>query len=40
MTDQRLWVHLIGPRIEKEDRLESARRACDVVWTMLTKLGA
>jgi sugar phosphate isomerase/epimerase len=33
-------LELIGPRIEKEGRLESARRACDVVEAMLTKLGA
>ena len=33
-------LELIGPRIEKEGRLESARRACDVVGAMLTKLGA
>jgi sugar phosphate isomerase/epimerase len=33
-------LELIGPRIEEEGRLESARRACDVVGTMLTKLGA
>ncbi len=33
-------LELIGPRIEKEGRLESARRACDVVGTMLEKLGA
>jgi sugar phosphate isomerase/epimerase len=33
-------LELIGPRIEEEGRLESALRACDVVGTMLTKLGA
>lgn len=33
-------LELIGPRIEKEGRLESARRACDVVEAMLTELGA
>ena len=33
-------LELIGPRIEKEGRLESARRGCDVVGAMLTKLGA
>jgi sugar phosphate isomerase/epimerase len=33
-------LELIGPRIENEGRLESARRACDVVGAMLTKLGA
>ena len=33
-------LELIGPRIEKEGRLESAGRACDVVGAMLTKLGA
>jgi sugar phosphate isomerase/epimerase len=33
-------LELIGPRIEEEGRLESARRACDVVGAMLTKLGA
>ncbi|BBZ46662.1 sugar phosphate isomerase/epimerase family protein [Mycobacterium parmense] len=32
-------LELIGPRIEHEGRLESARRACDVVGAMLTKLG-
>jgi sugar phosphate isomerase/epimerase len=33
-------LELIGPRIEKEGRLESARRACDVVGGMLERLGA
>jgi sugar phosphate isomerase/epimerase len=33
-------LELIGPRIQEEGRLESARRACDVVGAMLTKLGA
>jgi sugar phosphate isomerase/epimerase len=33
-------LELIGPRIEKEGRLESARRACAVVGAMLEKLGA
>jgi sugar phosphate isomerase/epimerase len=33
-------LELIGPRIEQEGRLESARRACDVVGTMLNRLGA
>jgi sugar phosphate isomerase/epimerase len=33
-------LELIGPRIEKEGRLESARRACVVVGAMLDKLGA
>ena len=33
-------LELIGPRIEAEGRLESARRACDVVGAMLDKLGA
>jgi len=33
-------LELIGPRIDAEGRFESARRACDVVGTMLTKLGA
>lgn len=33
-------LELIGPRIDKEGRLEAARRACDVVGTMLNKLGA
>lgn len=33
-------LELIGPRIDEEGRLESARRACDVVGAMLTKLGA
>lgn len=33
-------LELIGPRIETEGRLESARRACDVVGAMLTRLGA
>jgi sugar phosphate isomerase/epimerase len=32
-------LELIGPRIDTEGRLESARRACDVVGAMLDKLG-
>jgi len=32
-------LELIGPRIETEGRLESARRACDVVGAMLDRLG-
>ncbi|KUI34768.1 xylose isomerase [Mycobacterium sp. IS-1590] len=31
-------LELIGPRIEKEGRFEAARRACDVVSTMLEEL--
>jgi sugar phosphate isomerase/epimerase len=33
-------LELIGPRIEEEGRLESARRACVVASAMLDKLGA
>jgi sugar phosphate isomerase/epimerase len=33
-------LELIGPRIEQRGRLESARRACDVVGAMLNRLGA
>ncbi|MDM4139673.1 MULTISPECIES: TIM barrel protein [Mycobacterium] len=33
-------LELIGPRIEAEGRLRAARRACDVVGTMLHRLGA
>ena len=33
-------LELIGPRIENEGRLESARRACHVVGAMLDRLGA
>jgi sugar phosphate isomerase/epimerase len=33
-------LELIGPRIEKEGPIESARRACDVVGAMLDRLGA
>jgi sugar phosphate isomerase/epimerase len=33
-------LELIGPRIEQEGRLESARRACAVVGAMLDRLGA
>jgi sugar phosphate isomerase/epimerase len=33
-------LELIGPRIEEEGRLESARRACAVASAMLDKLGA
>jgi sugar phosphate isomerase/epimerase len=32
-------LELIGPRIEAEGRLAAARRACDVVGAMLTRLG-
>jgi sugar phosphate isomerase/epimerase len=32
-------LELIGPRIDAEGRLESARRACEVVGAMLTRLG-
>jgi sugar phosphate isomerase/epimerase len=32
-------LELIGPRIDDEGRLESARRACDVVGAMLDRLG-
>lgn len=32
-------LELIGPRIDDEGRLESARRACGVVGAMLTRLG-
>jgi len=32
-------LELIGPRIDDEGRYESARRACDVVGTMLGRLG-
>jgi sugar phosphate isomerase/epimerase len=33
-------LELIGPRIEDQGRRESARRACDVVGDILTRLGA
>lgn len=33
-------LELIGPRIEQEGRLESARRACAAVGAMLDRLGA
>lgn len=33
-------LELIGPRIDDAGRLESARRACDAVGAMLTRLGA
>jgi sugar phosphate isomerase/epimerase len=33
-------LELIGPRIDREGRLESARRACDIVGAMLDRLGA
>jgi len=33
-------LELIGPRIDDEGRLESARRACAVVGAILDKLGA
>jgi sugar phosphate isomerase/epimerase len=33
-------LELIGPRIEAEGRMQSARRACDVVGAMLSRLGA
>ncbi len=32
-------LELIGPRIDQEGRLQSARRACDVVGAMLDRLG-
>ncbi len=32
-------LELIGPRIDREGRFESARRACDFVGAMLDKLG-
>lgn len=32
-------LELIGPRIDREGRLESARRACQVVGAMLDRLG-
>ena len=32
-------LELIGPRIDAEGRLQSARRACDVVGAMLTRLA-
>ena len=32
-------LELIGPRIDDEGRLESARRACEVVSAMLDRLG-
>lgn len=33
-------LELIGPRIEAQGRLQSARRACDVIGAMLQRLGA
>lgn len=33
-------LELIGPRIDRDGRLESARRACAVVGAMLDRLGA
>lgn len=33
-------LELIGPRIDREGHLESARRACDVLSAMLERLGA
>jgi sugar phosphate isomerase/epimerase len=33
-------LELIGPRIDQAGRLESARRACEVVGSMLDRLGA
>ncbi|OBE93930.1 sugar phosphate isomerase/epimerase [Mycobacterium sp. 852002-10029_SCH5224772] len=33
-------LELLGPRIDEGGRLESARRACDVVGEMLDRLGA
>ena len=33
-------LELIGPRIDREGRLQSARRACDVVGAMLDRLDA
>jgi sugar phosphate isomerase/epimerase len=33
-------LELIGPRIDEQGRLESTRRACDVVSGMLDRLGA
>jgi sugar phosphate isomerase/epimerase len=33
-------LELIGPRIDAEGRLQSARRACQVVGAMLDRLGA
>jgi sugar phosphate isomerase/epimerase len=33
-------LELIGPRIDAEGRLQAARRACDVVGSMLSRLGA
>jgi len=33
-------LELIGPRIDHEGRLQSARRACDVVGELLDRLGA
>ena len=33
-------LELIGPRIDAEGRLQSARRACDVVGAILNRLGA
>lgn len=33
-------LELIGPRLDREGRRESARRACDAVGTILDRLGA
>jgi sugar phosphate isomerase/epimerase len=33
-------LELIGPRIEAQGRLQSARRACDVIGAMLQRWGA
>lgn len=33
-------LELIGPRIDREGRLQSASRACDVVGALLDRLGA
>jgi sugar phosphate isomerase/epimerase len=33
-------LELIGPRIEQEGRFEAARRACETISAMLTRLGA
>ena len=33
-------LELIGPRIDREGRLEATRRACQTVSVMLERLGA
>jgi sugar phosphate isomerase/epimerase len=33
-------LELVGPRIDAEGRLQSARRACEVVGAILNRLGA